>query len=313
MIDKAVDTQASPRQSAESATPQGAASVGGRSWWSRGRHQDGPVKTLVINLILIATCVVAIYPLLQVITISIRPGNRLFSTSLALIPDNATLQSYTDVLFHSDFAIWIYNSLVISTMAAIIGVCFATPAGYAFSRFKFPGRGPGLLFLLATQMIPAGMLLIPIFLLMFKLQLIDHYVGVMLAYLTTICPFSIWILKGYFDTIPPDLEEAAMVDGTTRLGAFWRVIIPLSTPPIALTFLFGFTSAWSEYLLARTVITREELFTWPLGIYAFQGQYQTQWGDFAAASFLISIPVLALFTFMGRYMISGLTLGGVKG
>jgi arabinogalactan oligomer/maltooligosaccharide transport system permease protein len=170
-----------------------------------------------------------------------------------------------------------------------------------------------LLFLLSTQMIPAAMLLLPIFLLLNKLNLIDHYLGMILAYLTTICPFSIWILKGYFDTIPPDLEEAAQVDGTSRLGAFWRIIIPISTPPIALTFLFGFTSAWSEYLLARTVINSAQLFTWPLGIYTFQGQYQTQWGDFAAASFLISIPVLLLFTFMGRYMISGLTLGGVKG
>lgn len=308
MINKAV---ASPRIGTEAVQLRPAVARR-RALWNRGR-EDGPLKRLVINLLLLAACVIAIYPLLQVLTISLRPGNRLFSTSLALIPDGATLASYEEVLFHSDFQIWIYNSFVISTVAAILGVCFAVPAGYAFSRFSFPGKRTGLLFLLSTQMIPAGMLLIPIFLLFFKLNLIDHYLGMILAYLTTICPFSIWILKGYFDTIPPDLEEAAQVDGTTRLGAFWRVIIPLSTPPIALTFLFGFTSAWSEYLLARTVIQRAELFTWPLGIYTFQGQYQTQWGDFAAASFLISIPVLILFMFMGRWMISGLTLGGVKG
>lgn len=312
MMEDAVESPAAnPILPAESLQYRPAVMVS-RGWWRQGR-QDGPLKRLVINLALAGACVIAIYPLLQVITISLRPGNRLFSTSLALIPDGATLQSYNDVLFHSDFFIWIYNSLVISTVAAILGVLFAVPAGYAFSRFKFPGRRVGLLFLLSTQMIPAGMLLIPIFLLLYKLNLIDHYLGMIVAYLTTICPFSIWILKGYFDTIPPDLEEAAQVDGTTRLGAFWRIIIPLSTPPIALTFLFGFTSAWSEYLLARTVIQSNELFTWPLGIYTFQGQYQTQWGDFAAASFLISIPVLLLFTFMGRYMISGLTLGGVKG
>lgn len=308
MIDKAVAT---PQVSSGAARYRPAVTQR-RGLWNRGRR-DGPLKRLVINLLLLAACVIAIYPLLQVLTISLRPGDRLFSTSLALIPDGATFASYEQVVFHSDFQIWIYNSFVISTVAAILGVLFAVPAGYAFSRFRFPGKRMGLLFLLSTQMIPAGMLLIPIFLLMFKLNLIDHYLGMILAYLTTICPFSIWILKGYFDTIPPDLEEAAQVDGTTRLGAFWRVIIPLSTPPIALTFLFGFTSAWSEYLLARTVIQRAELFTWPLGIYTFQGQYQTQWGDFAAASFLISIPVLILFMFMGRWMISGLTLGGVKG
>ena len=312
MIEDAVEIPAAHPVPATQEMQFRPAVIASRGWWRRGR-QDGPLKTLVVNLVLAGACVVAIYPLLQVLTISLRPGNRLFSTSLQLIPDNASLQSFSDVLFHSDFVIWIYNSLVISTCAAILGVCFAVPAGYAFSRFKFPGRRAGLLFLLSTQMIPAGMLLLPIFLLLYKLNLIDHYLGMILAYLTTICPFSIWILKGYFDTIPPDLEEAAQVDGTTRLGAFWRIIIPLSTPPIALTFLFGFTSAWSEYILARIVIQNEQLFTWPLGIYAFQGQYQTQWGDFAAASFLISIPVLLLFTFMGRYMISGLTLGGVKG
>jgi arabinogalactan oligomer / maltooligosaccharide transport system permease protein len=310
MIDKSVDVQARP-QIASDALQYRPAAVS-RGWWRRGR-EDGPLKRLVIHAILIGACVIAIYPLLQVITISLRPGDRLFSTSLALIPEGATLQSYSDVLFHSDFVVWIYNSLAISTVAAILGVCFAVPAGYAFSRFKFPGRRAGLLFLLSTQMIPAAMLLLPIFLLFNTLHLIDHYLGMIIAYLTTICPFSIWILKGYFDTIPPDLEEAAQVDGTTQLGAFWRIIIPLSTPPIALTFLFGFTSAWSEYLLARTVIQNNALFTWPLGIYTFQGQYQTQWGDFAAASFLISVPVLLLFTYMGRFMISGLTLGGVKG
>jgi arabinogalactan oligomer/maltooligosaccharide transport system permease protein len=308
MIDKAV---AAP-QVATDAIQYRPAIARRRAMWNRGR-QDGPLKRLVINLILLGSCVVAIYPLLQVLTISLRPGDRLFSTSLALIPAGATLASYQDVLVKSDFLIWIYNSFVISTVAAILGVCFAVPAGYGFSRFRFPGKRLGLLFLLSTQMIPAGMLLLPIFLLLSKLNLIDHYLGMILAYMTTICPFSIWILKGYFDTIPPDLEEASQVDGTTRIGAFWRVIIPLSTPPIALTFLFGFTSAWSEYLLARTVIQTPALFTWPLGIYTFQGQYQTQWGDFAAASFLISIPVLILFMFMGRWMISGLTLGGVKG
>jgi len=311
MMDKAVDVQA-PAQVASDAIQYRPAVAASRGWWRKGR-EDGPLKRLVIHAILIGSCVIAIYPLLQVVTISLRPGDRLFSTDLGLIPEGATLQSYSDVLFNSDFFIWIYNSLVISTVAAILGVCFAVPAGYAFSRFKFPGRRAGLLFLLSTQMIPAAMLLLPIYLLLFKLNLIDHYLGMIVAYLTTICPFSIWILKGYFDTIPPDLEEAAQVDGTSRLGAFWRIIIPLSTPPIALTFLFGFTSAWSEYLLARTVIQRAELFTWPLGIYTFQGQFQTEWGDFAAASFMISIPVLLLFLFMGRYMISGLTLGGVKG
>jgi arabinogalactan oligomer/maltooligosaccharide transport system permease protein len=135
-----------------------------------------------------------------------------------------------------------------------------------------------------------------------------------IAYSVTSVPFSIWILKGYYDTIPRELEEAALIDGVSRLSAFWRIILPLSTPALVIVFLFNFMAAWSDYLLARVMIASErDLWTWVLGVRDFQSQFQTQWGMFAAASILVMIPVVTLFLYSSKWLISGLTLGSVKG
>lgn len=281
---------------------------------------DSGFKRLLIHVILIAACIVAVYPILRIFTISIRPGDKLLSTDLSIIPKNATLNSYRQVLFgdpatkrKSDFFLWLWNSLLITLTTACIGVILASSAAYAFSRFKFPGRSPGLIFLLTTQMIPAGMLLLPLYMMLTRLKLINTYLGLIIAYSVTSVPFTIWILKGYFDTIPPDLEEAAMIDGTSRLGAFYRVILPLSTPSLAVAFLFNFTSGWSEYLVARVVLQKAAMYTWPLGIFTYAGQYTLAAGRFAAASMLLAVPSMALFLYSSKWLVSGLTLGGVKG
>lgn len=281
---------------------------------------DSPFKRLVIHLVLILACVVAVYPISRIVSISLRPGDRLLSTDMRIIPQDATLESYRLILFGdpvtqraSNFLLWLWNSLVITVLTAIIGVILSASAAYAFSRFKFPGRGPGLIFLLATQMIPAGMLLLPLYLMLVRLQLINTYLGLIIAYSVSAVPFSIWILKGYFDTIPIDLEEAARIDGTSHLGAFYRIILPLSTPSLAIVFLFNFMSGWSEYLVARVVLQKETMYTWPLGLWTFAGQYTLAAGRFAAASILIAVPAMALFLYSSKWLVSGLTLGGVKG
>lgn len=184
---------------------------------------------------------------------------------------------------------------------------------YAFSRWKFPGRAPGLIFLLTTQMIPAAMLMVPIYILAARLGLINSYRGLAIAYSVSSVPFSIWILKGYYDTIPIDLEEAAMIDGASKISTFYRIILPLSTPALAIVFLFNFMMAWNDYLLARIMLQKAEMFTWTLGIWTLAGQYRVEWGNFAAASILIMIPVMALFLYSSKWLISGLTLGAVKG
>jgi arabinogalactan oligomer/maltooligosaccharide transport system permease protein len=277
-------------------------------------REDSPFKRILIHLALILSCAVAVYPVLRVLSVSLRPGDRLLSTSLAIIPDDATLQAYRTVLVEKEFLVWVLNSIVITTATAITGVILAATSAYAFSRWRFPGRGPGLVFLLTTQMIPAPMLMVPIYILATKLGLTQSYRGLVLAYSVTSVPFSIWILKGYYDTIPRELEEAALIDGVSRLSAFWRIILPLSTPALAIVFLFSFMAAWSDYMLARVMIASERsLWTWVLGVRDFQSQFQTQWGLFSAASILVMIPVVALFLYSSKWLISGLTLGSVKG
>lgn len=271
------------------------------------------IKSILVHAVIIATAALFVYPLLRIFSISVRPGDRLFSTDLSLIPDGATLTAYASLLKDTMFLRWLWNSLLITLATSFIGVSLASTAAYAFSRFSFPGKKAGLILLLSSQMIPAGMLILPLFLMIMKLNLMNTYLGMIIAYSVSSLPFSIWILKGYYDTIPRSLEEAALVDGTSQVGAFWRIILPLSTPALSIAFLFNFTTAWNEYLVARVVLFSAKQYTWTLGLFELQGQYITQWGMFAAGSMLVTIPVLCVFLYSSKWLISGLTLGSVKG
>lgn len=263
--------------------------------------------------LLIAYSLFTIYPISRVVTVSLRSTQNLLSTSLAVLPPNATFDNYLNLFTDTNFSLWLWNSFIITVTVAVIGVIVSATSAYAFSRWRFPGRSAGLLILLSTQMIPAGMLLIPIFIIVARLGLQDNLLGLSLAYITTAVPLSVWILRGYYDTIPFDLEEAAMVDGATRMAAFWRIILPLSTPALAVIFLFNFLNAWNEWQVANVILKADDMKTWPLGLNDFVGNFQTQWGLYAAASVLITLPVVALFLYSSKYLISGLTLGSVKG
>ncbi|MEA1977903.1 MAG: sugar ABC transporter permease [Chloroflexota bacterium] len=280
----------------------------------RSGRGDSPFKRILIHLSLIIVSMISLYPILRVLSVSLRPGDRLLSTSLAIIPPDASLENYVSLLTDTNFLLWVWNSFMITAATATIGVIIASTSAYAFSRWRFPGRKAGLIFLLSTQMIPAAMLMVPIFILSVRLNLVGSYRGLVVAYSITAVPFSIWILKGYYDTIPRELEEAALIDGASRLTTFVRIIIPLSTPSLAIVFLFNFMQAWNDYLLARILLANaSEIWTWPLGLQSLQDQFRTSWGQFAAGSILVTIPVVILFLYSSKYLISGLTLGGVKG
>lgn len=279
---------------------------------SSGRD-DKPLKRLIVHLVLVGTAFIAAFPILRVFSVALRPGNQLLDSTFSLLPEGATLESFQHVLSDTELPRWLFNSIVVTTGTATIGVVIAATSAYAFSRFKFPGRGVGLTTLLATQLIPAAMLLVPIYLLAVQLKLSNTYIGLVIALSVTSVPFSIWILKGYYDTVPIELEEAARIDGCSQLEAFYRVLLPLSTPALAIVFLFNFLAAWNEFFLARILISKEELLTWPLGLQRFQQQFQTQWNDLAASSILISIPVVLLFLYSSKWLVSGVTAGGVKG
>ncbi|MEO6058399.1 MAG: carbohydrate ABC transporter permease [Candidatus Limnocylindria bacterium] len=279
-----------------------------------GGRRDSFQKRLLIHGVLIIASLMAAFPIVRVLSIALRPSNALLERDFRLIPENATLDSFGHVINGTSLPQWLFNSLIITVGTSLVGLVFAATSAYAFSRYKFPGRGIGLTALLATQLIPATMLLVPIFILAVQLDLTGTYRGLVIAYSVTSVPFSIWILKGYYDTVPIELEEAARIDGASQLGAFWRILLPLSAPALAIVFLFNFLAAWNEFVLARVLIgSSTELFTWPLGILRFQAQFQTQWGDLAAASILVSIPIVALFLYSSKWLISGVTLGGVKG
>ena len=289
-------------------------------WFFYRARGDSPFKSILIHATLIIACIIAVYPVLRVITISLRPNDTLLTTSLRIIPENATLNNYKEVLFgvpetnrKSDFFLWIWNSFSIVVITSFMSVILASISAYAFSRFKFPGRSADSIFLLTTQMIPAGMLLLPIFIMIAKLKMINTPLGLLIAYAVTAVPLTIWMLKGYYDTIPVDLEEAAMIDGANRFTVFTNIILPLSTPAMAIAFLFSFMGGWSEYLVARVILQKNGAFTWPLGIFTYAQQFTVSWGQFSAASVMIAIPVMILFLYSSKWLISGLTLGSVKG
>jgi len=271
------------------------------------------LKQILMHLLILAAVAVCVYPLIRILSVSIRPGDKIVSTDLSIIPQGASFLSYMKLLQDTNFLRWLWNSLLITLATSFIGVSLASTAAYAFSRFNFLGKKSGMVVLLSTQMIPAGMLILPLFLMIMKMNLMNTYLGIIIAYSVSSLPFSIWILKGYYDTIPKSLEEAAMVDGTGPIGAFYRIILPLSTPALSIAFLFNFTTAWNEYLVARVVLFSSKQYTWTLGLFELQGQFITQWGMFAAGSMLVTIPVLLVFLYSSKWLVSGLTLGSVKG
>ncbi len=268
--------------------------------------------TLLRHTVLLLFAVISIYPVLTVVTISLRPGNQLQSTDLSIIPENWSFASYSQLIYEEPFLRWLGNSLLVSLLVTLTGVAMAAIGGYALSRFKFIGRQTTMLAILTTQMFPATMLLLPLYILIAKLHLVNTFLGLMIFYVSTALPFCIWQMKGFYDTIPTSLEEAARIDGCSQMSAFTRVILPLAAPGLVITALFSFMTAWSEYIVAAQVLQESDLFTLPLGIKNFQASMSTQWGLYAAASILVSLPVVIVFLVLSKYLVSGMTLGAVK-
>jgi arabinogalactan oligomer/maltooligosaccharide transport system permease protein len=280
--------------------------------------RSSKVTGVLSHAFLIAVAVVVLYPVLWVVRMALTPSQA-FATGLSPIPPHPSLANFVDVVGHTDLAgHWLFgrqllNSLVISSVSAIVGVALATSAAYALSRFVFPGRKLGLAALLATQMFPATMMMIPLYILLDKLGLLDTQRGLILVYATTSIPFSTWLLKGYFDTIPIELEEAARMDGASTFAIFIDIILPLARPAIAITALFSFMTAWNEFILAAKLMNADASYTLPVVLQSYVGQKSTAWGHFAAGAVVVSTPVMLLFFFLQRHLVEGLTSGSVKG
>jgi arabinogalactan oligomer/maltooligosaccharide transport system permease protein len=272
---------------------------------------------IAVHAGLLLFTVATLYPVAWVVKMALAPGQS-FAGGASPIPTEVTLQNFADVALASDARGWLFgrqlfNSVVVSTATALVGLGLSTTAAYALSRWDFPGRDRGMAAFLVTQMFPGVVMAIPLYILLDALGLLDTLTGLVLVYATTSVPFATWTLKGYFDTIPRDLEEAALLDGASRWTTFRVVVLPLARPAIAVTGLFSFMTAWNEFVLAATFMGDPRSFTLPVVLQRYVSDYGTEWGHFAAGAILVSVPVMALFFALQRHFVEGLTAGGVKG
>jgi arabinogalactan oligomer/maltooligosaccharide transport system permease protein len=281
---------------------------------------------LWLHAALIGFTLLTIYPVLWVLALAFSgqqsvgivdlPKDPGFLDRLRAVlpwPANFSAKNFVDVMTEQPFGRWLLNSVIVSLMTTVLGVFLACTAAYAFSRFRFPGRDNGMLAFLVSQMFPGTLMLIPLFIIIVKwLGLGNTFWGLIIVYATTAIPFCVWMLKGYFDTIPVDIEESARIDGASPQTIFFRIILPLAKPAIAITALFSFMTAWNEFILASVFMESEANYTAPVGLRFFVGGFSSQWGFFAAGSVIVSLPVVILFMYLQKYLVSGLTAGSVK-
>jgi arabinogalactan oligomer/maltooligosaccharide transport system permease protein len=285
------------------------------------------VPHLPLHVVLLGFTLFTLYPILWVVTVAFSgkqslaiatlPEDPTFVDRLRAVtpwPESWSLSNFVSVMTDQPFGYWMLNSAVVALGTTVLGVFLACTAAYAFSRFKFPGQRAGMMAFLVSQMFPGTLMLIPLYIILVEwLGLGNSRLGLIVVYATTSIPFSVWMMKGYFDTIPKELEEAAVMEGASAGKIFWTIVLPLAKPALAVTALFSFMTAWNEFILAATFMDQEAMYTAPVGLRFFVGGFSQQWGYFAAGSIIVSVPVVILFLFLQKYLVSGLTAGSVKG
>jgi multiple sugar transport system permease protein len=255
----------------------------------------------------------ALFPLYWLLKVSITPNDLLYSEGIRLWPSRSSLAHYTFVLTHSDFPLFFKNSLIVSGSTAAMVTLIAALSGYAMSRFDFRGKMWLVGLMLITQMFPLVMLVAPIFKLFSPLGLTNSLTGLVIVYTAFNVPFATFLMQSFFDGIPRDLEEAAMIDGASRFRAFRQIILPLTLPGVAATLGFVFTAAWSELLFALMLVSKADASTFPVGLLSFVSKFSVDFGQMMAAGVLALIPACLFFLLIQRYLVQGLTAGAVKG
>ena len=275
----------------------------------RGHRRPGDV---LINVALVLLVAFALFPLLWFAYTSLRNESDIIARSTSFIPDGLTLDNYVATWRQADFPRLLLNSFIVSTLTVILSLTLATLAAYSMSRAQFRGRGLIMISFLAIRMIPGVLLLIPIYFLMQQLRLLDTYFALVLTYTTFTLPAAVWFMKGFFDSLPVDLENAARVDGCTRFGALVRVVLPLVRPGLAASAVLIAIESWNDVLFALLLTSSSRSRTWPVGMKLLVGEFQLPWGQLSAATVLTLLPVVVGFAIAGRSMIAGLTAGGLK-
>ncbi len=276
----------------------------------RLRGERSPLASVALHLTLIVASVIAVFPVLWVLLTSLKPAK--YATTTDFFRET-TLVNYTNLIRDTEFLNWFANSVIISALSTVIGVFVAATTGYAVSRFRFPGKRGLMWTLLITQMFPVAVLIVPIYNIMSTLGLLNQPTGLVITYLTISVPFCAWMMKGFFDTIPREIDESGEVDGLTPFGTFWRLILPLAKPGLAVTAFYSFITAWGEVAYASAFLVGDENLTLAGGLQKFVNQYGAQWGPMTAASVLIAIPAALVFLFAQKHLVTGMSAGAVKG
>lgn len=274
----------------------------------RGRRS--PLASVALHTTLVVASVIAVFPVLWVFLTSLKPPS--YATTTDFFKET-TFSNYTNLLRDTPFLTWFGNSLLIAALTTVLGVFVAATTGYAVSRFRFPGKRGLMWTLLITQMFPVAVLIVPIYNIMAGLGLLNNSAGLVITYLTIAVPFCAWMMKGFFDTIPQEIDESGMVDGLTPFGTFFRLILPLAKPGLAVTAFYSFITAWGEVAYASAFMVGDENLTLAGGLQKFVNQYGAQWGPMTAASVLIAIPAALVFLFAQRHLVTGMSAGAVKG
>ncbi|MFJ8822524.1 sugar ABC transporter permease [Streptomyces sp. NPDC102467] len=278
----------------------------------RRRGERGPLASALSHGVLTVASLIALFPIVWLVYLSAGPDKDDYLHPGG-IAGKATLDNYAYVLQHTGFFDWMKSTLVVALGTTVIGVLFAATTGYAVSRMRFPGYRPLMWVLLLTQAFPIAVLIVPMYEIFSELGLIDSYVGLILVNCTTIVPYCTWLMKGYFDTVPVDIDEAGRIDGLSPFGTFWRLILPLAKPGIAVAAFYAFITAFAEVAFASTFLLDDSKYTFAVGLQSFISEHDAQWNLMAATAVLIAIPVTAFFYLVQKHLVTGLTAGGTKG
>ena len=298
-----------PRRPAGATAAAPPASTGRTARQHRGRGERGPLASAGLHAGLLLAVLVAVFPPFWLLVTSFKPKSDTFTLSLV---SDFTLANYDYVLNESAFLTWFGNSVLVVVTTTVLGVLISSTTGYALSRFRFPGMRPLMWILLVTQMFPMAVLIVPLYNLFSSMGLLNQPVGLVVTYLTIAVPFCAWMMKGFFDSIPVSIDESGRVDGLTPFGTFWRLIMPLARPGLAVTGFYTFVTAWAEVAYATAFLTGEDNLTLAGGLQTFVNQYNQNWHLMTAAAVLIAVPATLVFGYAQRHLQSGLTAGATK-
>jgi multiple sugar transport system permease protein len=268
---------------------------------------------VLASIVAIVVVFFAIAPIAWTVLTSFKTERQIVNANFTWLPTSVTIDNYTTLWRRSGYPHLLMNSAIVTGMTVVMSLTIGTVAAYSISRYRFRGRNGLMIFYLVIRMFPFTLLLIPLFIMLRNLSLLDTHFGLALTYTTFLLPLCVWMLKGFFDGIPPDLEEASRVDGSTRLGALIRIVLPLARQGIAATTVFIAIGAWNEYVWALLLTTANGARTWPVGLQLMVGEFQMPWGVLSASGIISIIPIIIGFAIVQRALVSGLMAGGVKG